>query len=51
LSLALKLAKNYDVGDYTRSRLVLAEEELNTLFEKEEDQGTQVEISDYFVRA
>jgi DNA polymerase II large subunit len=53
LSLALKLAKKYEVGDYIRSRLALAQEELNTLFVGKEGEeggeiGAQAEISDYF---
>ena len=45
LQLGLRLSAKYDVGDYLRSRFVLASEELATLFKPE---GHQSDINDYF---
>lgn len=45
LQLGLRLSAKYDVGDYLRSRFVLAAEELATLFKSE---GHQSDINDYF---
>ncbi len=46
LQLGLRLSAKYDVGEYLRSRFVLASEELATLFKPE---GYQSDINDYFV--
>jgi DNA polymerase II large subunit len=46
LQLGLRLSQKYDVGDYLRSRFVLASEELATLFKPE---GHQSDINDYFI--
>ena len=46
LQLGLRLSQKYDVGDYLRSRFVLASEELATLFKPE---GHQSDINDYFM--
>jgi hypothetical protein len=45
LQLGLRLSQKYDVGEYLRSRFVLASEELATLFKPE---GHQSDINDYF---
>ena len=45
LQLGLRLSAKYDVGEYLRSRFVLASEELATLFKPE---GHQSDINDYF---
>ncbi len=45
LQLGLRLSAKYDVGDYLRSRFVLASEELATLFKPE---GHQSDMKDYF---
>ena len=45
LQLGLRLSAKYDVGDYLKSRFVLASEELATLFKPE---GHQSDINDYF---
>ena len=45
LQLGLRLSQKYDVGEYLRSRFVLASEELATLFVPEGHQG---DINDYF---
>lgn len=45
LQLGLRLSAKYDVGDYLRSRFILASEELATLFKPE---GHQSDINDYF---
>ncbi|MCL5068767.1 MAG: hypothetical protein M1368_10510, partial [Thaumarchaeota archaeon] len=45
LQLGLRLSTKYDVGEYLRSRFVLASEELATLFKPE---GHQSDINDYF---
>jgi DNA polymerase II large subunit len=45
LQLGLRLSSKYDVGEYLRSRFVLASEELSTLFKPE---GHQSDINDYF---
>ncbi len=45
LQLGLRLSSKYDVGEYLRSRFVLASEELATLFKPE---GHQSDINDYF---
>ena len=45
LQLGLRLSAKYDVGEYMRSRFVLASEELATLFKPE---GHQSDIKDYF---
>ncbi len=45
LQLGLRLSEKYKVGDYLRSRFVLAAEELATLFKPE---GQQMDMSDYF---
>lgn len=45
LQLALRLSAKYNVGDYLRSRFVLASEELATLFKAEGHQG---DMNDYF---
>ncbi|MHB2037087.1 MAG: hypothetical protein ACYCPW_10155, partial [Nitrososphaerales archaeon] len=45
LQLGLRLSAKYDVGEYMRSRFVLASEELATLFKPE---GHQSDINDYF---
>ncbi|MGI0091594.1 MAG: hypothetical protein ACREBS_07790, partial [Nitrososphaerales archaeon] len=45
LQLGLRLSAKYDVGQYLRSRFVLASEELATLFKPE---GHQSDINDYF---
>jgi DNA polymerase II large subunit len=44
LQLGLRLSQQYDVGEYLRSRFVLASEELATLFKPE---GQQMEMVDY----
>ncbi|MHB1907561.1 MAG: DNA polymerase II large subunit [Nitrososphaerales archaeon] len=44
LQLGLRLSEKYNVGEYLRSRFVLASEELATLFKPE---GQQMEIGDY----
>lgn len=46
LQLGLRLSEKYNVGDYLRSRFVLAAEELATLFKP---QGQQMDMNDYFV--
>ena len=46
LQLGLRLSERYKVGDYLRSRFVLASEELATLFKPE---GHQMDMSDYFL--
>ncbi len=46
LQLGLRLSERYDVGDYLRSRFVLAAEELATLFKPE---GQQMEMGDYLL--
>ena len=46
LQLGLRLSAKYDVGEYLRSRFVLASEELATLFKPE---GHQSDINDYFI--
>jgi DNA polymerase II large subunit len=48
LQLGLRLSEKYKVGDYLRSRFVLASEELATLFKP---QGQQMDMNDYFVVA
>lgn len=45
LQLGLRLSAKYEVGEYLRSRFVLASEELATLFKPE---GYQSDINDYF---
>ncbi|MDG6904820.1 MAG: DNA polymerase II large subunit [Nitrososphaerota archaeon] len=45
LQLGLRLSSKYDVGEYLRSRFVLASEELATLFKPD---GHQSDINDYF---
>jgi len=45
LQLGLRLSQKYDVGEYLRSRFVLASEELATLFVPDGHQG---DINDYF---
>jgi DNA polymerase II large subunit len=45
LQLGLRLSKKYDVGEYLKSRFVLASEELATLFKPEGHQG---DMNDYF---
>ena len=45
LQLGLRLSEKYNVGEYLRSRFVLASEELATLFPPE---GHQSDINDYF---
>lgn len=45
LQLGLRLSQKYDVGDYLRSRFVMASEELSTLFRAETQQS---DIKDYF---
>jgi DNA polymerase II large subunit len=45
LQLGLRLSAKYDVGEYLRSRFILASEELATLFKPE---GHQSDINDYF---
>ncbi|MDA4129483.1 MAG: hypothetical protein OK457_01810, partial [Thaumarchaeota archaeon] len=47
LQLGLRLSQKYDVGDYLRSRFVLASEELATLFKPE---GHQSDMNDYFAQ-
>ncbi|MDH2901703.1 MAG: hypothetical protein PXY39_12110, partial [archaeon] len=46
LQLGLRLSEKYDVGEYLRSRFVLASEELATLFKPE---GQQMEMVDYLL--
>ncbi len=46
LQLGLRLSHKYDVGEYLRSRFILASEELATLFTPE---GHQSDMKDYFV--
>jgi DNA polymerase II large subunit len=46
LQLGLRLSEKYDIGDYLRSRFVLASEELATLFKPE---GQQMEMVDYLL--
>jgi DNA polymerase II large subunit len=46
LQLGLRLSEKYNVGDYLRSRFVLASEELATLFKPE---GQQMEMVDYLL--
>ena len=46
LQLGLRLSAKYNVGEYLRSRFVLASEELATLFKPE---GYQSDINDYFL--
>jgi len=45
LQLGLRLSQKYDVGEYLRSRFILASEELATLFVPD---GHQADINDYF---
>jgi DNA polymerase II large subunit len=44
LQLGLRLSEKYDVGDYLKSRFILAAEELATLFKPN---GQQMELGDY----
>lgn len=46
LQLGLRLSEKYNVGDYLRSRFILASEELATLFKPE---GQQMNMSDYLL--
>lgn len=46
LQLGLRLSQRYDVGEYLRSRFVLAAEELATLFKP---QGQQMDMNEYFL--
>ena len=46
LQLGLRLSEKYNVGEYLRSRFVLASEELATLFKPE---GQQMEMGDYLL--
>ncbi len=46
LQLGLRLSQRYDVGEYLRSRFVLAAEELATLFKPE---GQQMDMNEYFL--